>query len=53
MKYKNYSWDINGEEDYKMALHEIDVLRDTYGITNVIEVHNKDGQVIAIMTEVY
>lgn len=31
----NFTYEINGQEDYEMALHEIDVLRSTYGITNV------------------
>lgn len=52
MKYKNYSWDINGEEDYMQVMHEIDVIKSTYKESNVIEVH-KYGQVIAIMMEVY
>lgn len=50
---KNYTYEINGQEDYKMAQHEINVLRDTYENVNVVEVHNNDGQVIAIMVEVY
>lgn len=33
--------------------HKINVIRDTYENVNVVEVHNKDGQVIAIMVEVY
>lgn len=32
---KYYTYEINGQEDYKLALHEIEVLRSTYGITNV------------------
>ena len=32
---KNFTYEINGQEDYEMTLHEIEVLRDTYGISNV------------------
>lgn len=39
-------------EDYMQVYHEIDVIRDIYENIKVIEVHN-NGQVIAIMTEVY
>lgn len=53
MKYKNYTWDICGMEDYMQVYHEIDVIRDIYENINVVEVHNKYGQVIAIMLEVY
>ncbi len=52
-KYKNYIWDICRQEDYMQVQNEINVLRSTYDNIKVIEVHNKDGQVIAIMTEVY
>lgn len=52
-KYKNYTWDINGEEDYMQVQHEIDVLRSTYKNVKVMEVHNKEGQVVAVMMEVY
>ena len=53
MKYKNYSWDISNMEDYKMVMHEIDVIKTTYKESKVIEIHNNDGQVVAIMLEVY
>lgn len=50
---KNYVWDINGQEDYMQVQNEINVIRNTYENVKTIEVHNKDGQVIAIMVEVY
>lgn len=40
-------------EDYMQVQHEIDVIKSTYKESKVIEVHNKDGQVVAIMLEVY
>jgi len=50
---KNYVWDISNMEDYMQVQHEIDVIKSKYENVNVVEVHNNDGQVIAIMVEVY
>ncbi len=51
---KNYTYEINGQEDYKMAIHEIEVLEDTYGITNVssYETYAKGKGCILIRVEV-
>jgi len=53
MKYENYTWDICNMEDLMQVYYEIDIIRDTYENVNIVEVHNNDGQVIAVMLEVY
>ncbi|GAA0768657.1 hypothetical protein GCM10008908_09270 [Clostridium subterminale] len=50
---KNYTWDINGQEDYKVALKEIELLREQHCNFSTVEVLDRDRNVVAILLEVY
>ncbi|GEM_PF-1294050 len=50
---KYYTYEINGQEDYKMALHEIELIRQQYKNISTVEVVDRDRNVVAILLEVY
>ncbi|MEG1142004.1 MAG: hypothetical protein RSE41_06125 [Clostridia bacterium] len=50
---KNYVFDINGQEDYEMAQHEIQLLREQHNNFSTVEVVDANRNVVAILLEVY